>query len=618
MQKRLVFSGGGLLLLAAAFLAFTIFNNLALGRWRIDLTENSLYTLSAGSREIIAEIDEPINLYFFFSDQVSEDLTRLRTYAERVKDMLEEYVLASKGKIRLHVIDPAPFSEEEDQASEFGLRGVRANTAGDELYFGLVATNSLDDQEIIPIFRTEREEFLEYDISNILQSLTQVDKPVLGLLSDLPVNGQVDPETQRNIPAWTAIDQLKRHFELQELETSMTSIPEAVDLLMLVHPKDLSDETLFAIDQYVMKGGKLVAFVDPIGELDQSAGTQPQPGDQLSELNRLTSTWGVELRTDAVLGDSHTAMTVGLPGGRAARHFAIQQLVPDNLSRSDITTGLLENLNVATPGILEISEDVSDRVEVLMQSSAFAMPLSIDKFASLQDPDILQSGFAPTGDRYAVAVRISGAAESAFPNGLDDESSDEPDAELLGSSEGINVVLVADTDILSDRLWVRVRNFLGHRLASPFADNGDFVTNVVENMAGSSALISVRSRGRFSRPFELVQGLRREAEARYRERQEALQTRLTETETKLRELQETRQEQNLLALSPEQARAVKEFQAEKLKIRKELRDVRHQLNKDIENLGGWLKVINIGLMPLLLTFGLFLLYRFVFAARRRA
>ena len=181
MQKRLVFSGGGLLLLAAAFMAFTIFNNLALSRWRIDLTENSLYTLSEGSRQIISEIDEPINLYLFFSDQVSEELTRIRTYAERVEDMLQEYVLASDGKIQLHVIDPVPFSEEEDQAAGFGLQGVTINTAGDELYFGLVVTNALDDQGTIPFFQADKEEFLEYDITSILYSLTQTEKPVLGL-----------------------------------------------------------------------------------------------------------------------------------------------------------------------------------------------------------------------------------------------------------------------------------------------------------------------------------------------------------------------------------------------------------------------------------------------------
>lgn len=612
MRQRLVFSGGSLLLLVAAFLAFTIFNNLALSRWRIDLTENSLYTLSAGSREIVSEIDEPINLYFFFSDQVSEDLTRIRTYAERVEDMLREYVLAADGRIRLQIIDPVPFSEEEDQAAEFGLRGLSVNTAGDELYFGLVATNALGDQEIIPFFQAEKEEFLEYDISNILYSLTQVDKPVLGLLAGLPVNGYLDPETQRTLPSWMSIEQLKRHFEIRTLEPTDQAVPEEVAVLLAVHPKGLGEETLFAIDQYVMKGGKLVAFVDPLAELDQPAapGGRQQVSEQYSDLNRLTSVWGVEMREDVVLGDSQNALTVTAQG-RPLRHLAIHRLTADNLSRDDITTGLLENLNVATAGILDIAEEARDRVEVLMHSSNYAMPLPTDKFQYLNDPETLQDGFVPTGEEYPLAVRLSGAAESAFPDGLE-----AAEGESLAAAEDINVVLVADTDLLSDRLWVRVQNFFGQRLASPFADNGDYLVNTMDNMAGSSALISVRSRGRFSRPFELVQGLRREAEARYREKEEDLQQRLTETETKLRELQETRQSQNLLALSPEQTRAVAEFQREKLKIRKELRDVRHQLNKDIQDLGGWLKFLNIGLAPLLLTLGLFLLYRFVFARRR--
>ena len=434
------------------------------------------------------------------------------------------------------------------------------------------------------------------------------------MLSSLPVNGDFNPETQQATPSWMSIEQLKRTFEIETLEPGLTGIPDSVNVLVIVHPRNLSEETLFAVDQYVMQGGGLVAFVDPMAETQGQGEFRGQPPvDQHSDLNRLTSAWGVEMRLDAVLGDSQNALTVSGSDGNLFRHLAIQRLTADNLSRQDVTTGLLENLNVATPGILDIAGDVNDRIEVLMRSSTYAMPLPASRFQYMRHPDALHEGFSPTGEVYALAVRISGAADSAFPEGLASV-----DGEAIASSDNINVVLVADTDLLSDRLWVQIQNFFGQRLASPFADNGALVVNTMDNMAGSSALISVRSRGRFSRPFEVVQGLRREAEARFREREEALQMRLTETETKLRELQDNRQSQNLLALSPEQAQAVREFEEEKLKIRKELRDVRHQLNKDIEDLGGWLKFLNIGLMPLLLTLGLFLLYRYVFAARREA
>jgi ABC-type uncharacterized transport system involved in gliding motility auxiliary subunit len=599
MNKR-YFSEFGLLLLVVGFIVFTILNNLLFSGWRLDLTENNLYTLSDGSREIVQAIDEPINIYFFFSEKSSEDLTAIRAYATRVRELLEEYVLAADGKIILNVVDPEPFSEAEDQAAEFGLQGVPVSNAGDELYFGMAATNALDDQETIAFFQPDKEEFLEYEISKLIQSLIVVEKPTVGILSSLEVQGSMNMQTFQMSPSWMAIEQLEQLFQTQKIDPSVETIPGDIDLLLLIHPKQLSQTLLFSIDQFVMGGGKLLAFIDPLAEMDRPPQANPMmpapPGDQSSSLNSLTEAWGVTMRSNVVLGDSQSALSVGGGNGAPVRHLAILGMEPENFSADDIVTSSLESINLASAGILDVAENPSATIEPLISSSRYAMPLDALQFQFLSDPSDLMKGFKPTGEQYMVAARLMGTAPSAFPEGLENS-----EGTTLTETSDLNVILVADTDMLSDRLWVQVQNFFGQRIASPFANNGDMMINALDNLSGGTSLISIRSRGRFTRPFDVVQDLRREAEARYLEKANDLQAQLTATEQQLSDLQTSQGENNLLVLSPEQEAALVEFQQEKLKIRKQLRDVRHQLDSDIEVLGSTLKFINIALVPILIT-----------------
>ena len=598
-MKKKYYSGLGLCLLALGFLMFTLLNNVLFGGWRLDLTGNNLYTLSDGSREILESIDEPVNLYFFFSEKSSEDLTSLRVYATRVREMLEEYELAANGKINLSVVDPEPFSEAEDQAAEFGLQGIPVSTAGEELYFGLAATNALDDQEVIPFFQPDKEEFLEYEISKLIQSLSVVEKPVVGVLSSLEVQGNMNMQTYQMTPPWMVVDQLMQLFSVQTINPEGT-IPAEIDILLLIHPKQLSEAMLFSIDQFVMGGGRLLAFIDPLAETDRPVQANPMmpapPSIQVSTLNRLTEAWGVTMRSDVILGDSQTALAVGGADGTPVRHLAILGMESDNFSRDDIVTSSLENINLSTAGILDVAEDASVQVEPLISSSTFAMPMEALQFQFLSDPNDLKQGFKPTGESYLVAARLSGSAPSAFPEGLE-----ESEGTVLTETDNLNVILVADTDILSDRMWVQVQEFFGQRIASPWANNGDMVINALDNLSGGASLISIRSRGRFSRPFDVVQDLRREAEASYLEKANDLQARLTETEQKLSDLQSSQSENNLLVLTPEQEEALVQFQQEKVEIRRQLREVRHQLDSDIEVLGSTLKFLNIALIPILMT-----------------
>lgn len=599
-------------LLVVGFLLFTIVNTTLFTGVRIDLTENKLYTVSDGTREVIESLEEPINLYFFFSDKVSEDLTSLRAYAQRVREMLEEYELIADGNIRLTVIDPEPFSEDEDQAAAFGLQSVPVNQAGDELYFGLAGTNSVDGEEIISFFQPDREEFLEYEVTKLLYTLGSESKPKMGIYSGLSIEARVDPQTFQQIPGWVVREQLEELFQPVTLDSLGSEALVDLEVLVLVHPKALTDSDLYALDQFVMTGGKLIAFTDPLAEMDQPEVPGMQmPGANSSNLNQLTEPWGITMREGQVLGDPEVALLVGGADGRPVRHLGIVGFAPQNLSRNDVVTADLEILNMSTVGILDIDEVDGVVVEPLIVSSDQAGTLDALQFQFLTDPEELLAGFVSAAEPFAVGVRVSGSVSSAFPEGPPEGK--ESDTHLAGT-ESLQVVLIADSDVLSDRLWVQVQNFFGQQIASAFADNGSLVTNIADNLSGSSALINVRSRGQFTRPFEVVERLRRDAEEQYLQSAEDLQAQLAETDRQLAELETVRVDEGLLTLNAEQEAALERFQDEKLRIRKELRDVRHQLDRDIEQLGSMLKILNILLMPLLLT-GLLLGIRVLGLAR---
>ncbi len=611
-MKRLMYSGAGLLLIALAFLAFNMLAGLTLTNARVDLTEQKLYTISAGTKKILGEIDEPINLYFFYSDKAAKDLVVLRNYARRVEEMLKAYERAANGKIKLQIIDPEPFSEEEDKAAEFGLQGIPLEQGGAQVYFGLAGTNSVDDTQIIPFFPLDQEEFLEYEISRLVQSLAKPERPVVGVLSGLQLNGGFDMASRQPTPPWMVMEEIRQLFQIESLKGDIDQIPEKVSVLLLVHPKNLSQQTQYAIDQFVLRGGKLLAFVDPWSEADSGMEMPGEPGgDKSSDLDALFKAWGLQLLPGKVLGDGANAMSVSMgPDKPPARHAAWLNLPSHSLDQSDISTAGLENITLATAGILKPLEGAKTHFLPLIQSSEYSMPFDVQRFGMLADPEELIRELKPTGKRYTVAARISGPAQSAFPDGIEGHKGG------LKSAENINVIAVADTDMLSDRMWVQVQDFFGQRVPQPWADNAGFAINALDNLAGSDALISVRSRGRFSRPFEVVEKLQRDAEVKFREQEQELQQRLTDTEQKLAALQQSEDPAKALELTPEQQATLQQFIQEKVRIRKELRDVRFQLNASIEDLGRTLKFVNIALVPLVLTLGVLALW--LWRRRRQA
>ena len=603
-MKKLMLSSAGLVLIALAFLAFTLFAGLGLSNARLDLTEQKLYTLTDGSRQILRELDQPLELNFFYSDAATKELPVLRTYAKRVEEMLKAYQREAGDKLKLNIIDPAPFSEDEDKAAELGLQGVPLQQGGDSIYFGLAGKNAEGLTQVIPFFALDQEEFLEYELSRLVQSLAKPERPVVGVLSGLPVNGGFDMAARQPTPAWMLIEEVRQLFQIESLKADVDLIPEQVSVLLLIHPKQLPEQTLYAIDQFVLRGGKLLTFVDPFSEADTQA---EMPGemviDKASDLPGLFKAWGLRMVPDQVLGDGSYAMSVSMgQGQRPVRHAAWLSLPKKALDQDDISTASLETITVATAGILEPLEGAKTQFTPLISSSQYAMPFDAKRFGMLANPEELIRELEPTGERYTLAARISGPAQSAYPDGIEGQK------DGLKQADNINVIVVADTDMLTDRMWVQVQDFFGQRIPQPWADNAAFAINTLDNLAGSDALISVRSRGRFSRPFEVVERIQREAEVQFREKEQTLQARLAETEQQLAALQQNDDPSKMLELTPEQQAAVQRFVQQKLAIRKELRDVRYQLNADIEALGRTLKLLNIVLVPVLLTLGVLALW----------
>ncbi|WP_102796628.1 GldG family protein [Bowmanella denitrificans] len=599
MLKRLSTSIAGILLLLV-FFVLVMLNNQLLGSVRLDLTENQVYSLSEGSKQVLKELDEPVHLYFFFSDKASKGMTSLRNYANRVESLLEEYRSASGGKIVLHKVDPEPFSEAEDEANRFGLTAATLGSAGDAIYLGLAARNAFDDEKVIGFFDPQQESFLEYEISKLIYQLSDPKDVKVTVITDLQVQGGQNPMTGRFDPAWTSITQLQQLYDVQVLGSDISQVPEDTDVLLLVHPKAFSDALLLSIDQYALGGGKLMAFVDPHHESDPMGA---MGGANSSSLDKLFTAWGVQFDAGNVVLDAATGLDIRTQSG-VTRHMGFLGLGREQLDSKDVVTSGLELLNGASFGHFTPPTGPSLKWHPLLTSSRSTSLMDNMTYAMTRDAKQLSSGFVDANQSYVLAARLSGRANSAFdalPEGSEPQ-------ELLASGE-LNVILVGDTDLLTDRFWVSQSNFFGQTIFTPFANNGDFLTNAVENLGGSNALISIRSRGTFSRPFEVVQALTVKAEQAFRDQEQLLQQQLDETEQALAQLQGQRSDSGALVLDAQQQEALEDFMQKKIEIRKALREVRHQLDKDIERLGSWLKLINIAVMPILLVLLLGLLAR---------
>ncbi len=608
MTKRSTLGGAALVGLALLFIGLTVLFDHALRGWRLDLTENRLYTTAAGTDRILASIKEPINLYFFYSEKTAQQLPQLKTYGTRVREFLEELAGRANGKLILHVIDPQPFSEEEDRAAELGVRGMPVAAAGGQFYFGLAGTNSTDGHAAVEVFDPHKEQFLEYDVIKLVYQLANPKKPVVAWLSTLPMDSNTDAESGRTREAWMVLSEARQLFEVRALAPGATRIDPDVNVLVLVHPKALSPVTQFAIDQFALRGGHILMFIDPLSENDVSGGDPQNPmaamvADKSSHPDALLAAWGVAFDASKVVADRGRALAVTMrEGEEPVTHPGVLGLDQSSFS-DDVVTAGLSNINMAMAGALAPIEGSRMRFEPLLESSTDAQLLPSARFRLLQDPASLLDGFKPTGVRYTLAARVSGLAHTAFPDGPPAGvtlPAGQLDLKSSLPNRPMSLIVFADTDMLSDFLWVRMQNFFGQQVAQAWASNGDVVQNALGNLAGSADLISVRGRATFTRPFERVEKLRRAANERFRAKEQELESQLHDTEEKLTGLQAKDQKsQASVLVTPEQEREIGHFRLEKTRIRKELRAVRAGLDADIKGLGTRLKLINIVGVPLL-------------------
>jgi ABC-type uncharacterized transport system involved in gliding motility auxiliary subunit len=607
---------------AIIFIGVNVIADKTLRSARIDLTQQRLYTLSEGSRATLAKIDEPITVRFYYSKRLGTEIPTYALYAQRVRDMLEEYVSLAKGKIKLEVLDPVPYSAVEDRAVAFGLQGVPIDQGGEQVYFGLAATNSTDDQQVISFFQPERERFLEYDLTKLVHSLAFPKKTVVGLISTLPLEGDM-MAMMRGRPAepMAIMEQLQQLDTVKPLAANVDAIPADVDVLMLVHPQNLPEQTLYAIDQFVLKGGKALVFVDPHSEFQASHPSQRTPpgSPSASNLQLLFKSWGFEVPDKTVAGDRRDAQRVGVPGSRGGTrpldYIAWLNLKADNLNRNDMITADLSHINMASSGIIEPLEGAKTTIEPLITTSLDSTRIPAEKLAALPDVAGLLAEFKPDNKRYILAAHVTGTVESAFPDGPPKPSEQgKPETkegesgasavpagdQLKQSAQPINVVVVADTDILDDRFWLQKQDFFGQRVLIPAANNGDFVANAIEVLAGGDDLVGLRSRGTSARPFEVVERIQRDAQMRYSAEERALQDKLKDTRTKLESLTGKDQSGAPATLSADQTKAIEEFRTDMVQTRRQLRDVQAALRNDINRLKNGLEFVNIALIPIIL------------------
>lgn len=583
-------------LLFAAFFALTFASNKLLRGVGVDLTEDKLYSLSTGSKSILENLDTPIELHYFFSDTTSKGMPSLRNYAAQVESLLQKYSELGGDNIRLNVIDPQPFSEQEDKAAEFGLTAAAIGPAQDSVYFGLAGSNDAGDVMIVGFFDPAKASFLEYDISRLIYQLSNPEPVRLTIVTDIALMGEQNPVTGEQTLPFVLYQQLTELFDVTLVANNAEALPQDTDVLVLAHPQSLSRELLYDIDQYLMNGGKAITLLDPHFESDLLA-MMGSVGVNRSELPLLEN-YGVNVTLEQVVLDSQAGLEIRGPDGNPIRHFGFLGLSASQINNDDVSTGDLDSVNGASFAAISVKEGAKLRLEPLLMSTENAAYISSVDYAGAPEPSILSANFVNEDNSKVLAGRITGEASSFF-------SAEDPQVKdgFIETTQSLNMVVIGDVDLLTDRFWVQQSRFFGQTMFSPFANNGDLIINLVENYGGAEALIGLRGRGAFSRPFEKVQQISVAAEAKFREQENRLQAQLQETEAQLMQLQN--QQSDALSISTEQQQSIDAFVAKRIETRKALRDVQFQLQKDINALGNQLKLINIVVMPMILTLLLF-------------
>jgi ABC-type uncharacterized transport system involved in gliding motility auxiliary subunit len=630
---------GGLALAAVTLLSINLIASETLGGWKADLTEDRLYSISPGSVTVLSAIDEPIKARLYFSKKLGELAPSYARYFDRIRTLLEEFQRISGGKLQLEILDPEPFSDAEDRAVAAGLTGRRLNAEGETGYFGLAASNATDDHQVIGFFSPDRESFVEYDITKLIYTLSNPKKRRVGIMTSLPLDGGKAPMGDQPTPPWMIMSQIREFFDVETVDQAATEIPSRIDVLLVAQPTTLTPEAAYAIDQYTLKGGKLLVLIDPASEAAQFELMQKQ-GQGRAELAKLLKTWGVDFDASKVAADIRHARRVQFgrgDQGMVTEFVAWLGLDQSNIDQRDVLSNGIKDLNLASAGILKPVDGATATVTPILTTSSEAMEIPSSKVGMGADPLGLIRSYQPGGKPLILAARISGEAKSSFPNGVPKpeakkdekkpgEAADKPDEKPATDAKAaetkpadakpadtrpgpdhvasgrINAIVIADTDLLADRFWVESREMMGQEFVIPSAGNAAFIVGALENLTGSDALIALRGRGIKDRTFTLVEDLRRDAERKFREKEQVLTERLKGVEQDLAKLQTSAADGAIVMSEKEQA-TIEGFKTQMIETRRELRQVKLALRQSIDRLDGWLQFANIALVPLLIAVG---------------
>ncbi len=601
--------GMGILLIAVNIVVRT-------GAGRVDFSERQINSLSAGTKAILKQMPTPVTIRFYYTRDSALMPVFLKTYATRVEDLLREYRYSGGGKVKLDILDPAPDSDAEDSANLDGVTGQPLSN-GEAVYLGL-AVSCLKQTVVLPFLSPDREALLEYDITRAIYRAQTTEKPAIGLLSSLPVFGtppmfmQMGGQPQE---PWMFVTELKRDFDVQTIAPNTDTIPPSLKMLIVVHPKQLSDKTLFALDQYLLGGGKLLAFVDPMSVVDArsnpAGGMQPTPPGA-STLGKLLDAWGVQFDTEKVVADLLTMTQIRGQDGNPERQPAWLSLTPDDMDKSDPTTAQLDGVLMVLAGSFNVKPAAALRKTTLMSSSEDSQ--GVEKFLAQMGGEAMLKDFKADHARKDLAVRLTGTFKSAFPAGKpqDEAKPDDPEAKKDAKAETQPaeparkqsakpgaVVLVGDVDMLYDAFCVRTQSVFGQKVVMPLNDNLSFVQNLVDYLSGDENLISLRSRGVSSRPFVVVARMQAEAEKQYQDKIREIEEELSNAQRKLMDLEREKSKDQRTILSAAQKQEIAEFQKKVAAKKQELKSVRRQLRHDIDVLETQVKWANIALMPIL-------------------
>ncbi|HZY67680.1 MAG TPA: Gldg family protein [Devosia sp.] len=567
------------------FLSVNAISDRLLSSVRIDLTERQLYTLSPGTVDILAGITEPVTLHLYRSADLVSSVPTLQLHDKRVGELLGALKGIAGDKIRLETHDVTPFSPAEDEALGYQMEGIPLGASGERGYYGIVGTNSLDSLETIPFLSPSREDLLQYDLARMIFRLAQLDEPMVRSIDGLGMFGSMS-EGRR---PWAMLDLIGANFALERVDSAATEIPADTDVLLVTHPVRLQPATLYAIDQFALGGGSVLLFIDPLAENSAPNPANPNmPLEPSSDLGPLMTAWGVGMDPTKVVGDRDMAIqTVGMAGNQrvVAPYLPWLRIGRESFSTEELTVSQLDLMRMSSAGSITAVPDASTTLRPLIQSSTNSMLLDQAAVAQRVDPNVHLRNFEPSGQRQVLAARLEGNAGTAFPDGPP-EGAGEPGQQLQSGS--ISVIVVADTDLLSDSHVVDESGQIS-------SNNPDFVLNAIEELSGGDALASIRGGGISYRPFTTINAIQASAERTYRATEQRLSSELEQLEAELAPLQG-----NVADAAPDQQATVAEYNSRILELRQQLREVRAALRSEIETLENWLRFINIALVPILL------------------